>query len=87
MRPAWNTRRASFEELAATLREGGIGYVGHGGGYYISIAWASCNWMMTWGISMTNVDPNKEFFESQLQSRSVLWSGRVSQRDGFSATK
>lgn len=31
-----------LEELARTAREGGIGYCGHGGGYYISISYACC---------------------------------------------
>lgn len=31
-----------LEELAHDLREGGVGWVSHGGGYYMSRAWASC---------------------------------------------
>ena len=29
-----------LEELARTLREGGVGYVGSGGGYYMTMAYA-----------------------------------------------
>lgn len=40
---ATSIKRAAkeLEELARTIREGGVGYVGSGGGYYMTIAWAT----------------------------------------------
>lgn len=40
---ATSIKRAAeeLEELARTIREGGVGYVGSGGGYYVTIAWAT----------------------------------------------
>lgn len=32
-----------LEELARTLREGGVGYMGSGGGYYMTLAYAVTN--------------------------------------------
>lgn len=43
-----------LEALARDLREDGVGWVSHGSGYYMSMAWASCK--RDFGCDVSNKD-------------------------------